>query len=37
MIDNDKPKMGGTMFKPETADGAIYAAQAGTLAARGIR
>ena len=23
MIDNDKQKMGGTMFKPETADEAI--------------
>ena len=32
MIDNDKPKMGETMFKPETADGAM-----STLAARGIR
>jgi hypothetical protein len=32
MIDNDKQKMGGTMFKPETADGAI-----STLAARDLR
>jgi hypothetical protein len=23
MIDNDKRKMGGTMFKPETADAAM--------------
>ena len=26
MITNDKAKMGGTMFKPETADEAISAA-----------
>jgi hypothetical protein len=32
MNDNDKPKMGETMFKPETADGAI-----STLAARGLQ
>jgi hypothetical protein len=32
MIDNDKQKMGETMFKLETADGAI-----STLPARGLR
>ena len=40
MIDNDKRKMGGTMFKPETADEAISAAGAKhgyALAARGFR
>ena len=36
MIDNDKRKMGGTMFKPETADAAI-STEARFLPARGLR
>jgi hypothetical protein len=40
MIDNDKPKMGSTMFKPETADEAISKAgptHGYALPARGLR
>jgi hypothetical protein len=40
MIDNDKRKMGGLMFKPETADEAIATAGAKheyALLARGLR
>jgi hypothetical protein len=40
MIDNDKRKMGGTMFKPETADAAIATAlpkHGYLLPVRGLR
>jgi hypothetical protein len=40
MIDNDKQKMGGTMFKPETVDEAISIAgpeHRYALPARGYR
>jgi hypothetical protein len=40
MIDNDKMKMGNTMFKPETADEAISIAgpkHGYALPARGLR
>jgi hypothetical protein len=40
MIDNDKPKMGSTMFKPETADKAISTAgpkHEYALPARGLQ
>jgi hypothetical protein len=40
MIDNEKAKMGSTMFKPETADEAISTAgpkQGYALPARGLQ